>query len=227
MEASWSVMISFSLYTLAIIFVGLWAAKTASRTSKDYLIAGKGLGAWVTSISASASSESGWVTLGLVGEAFNVGLGAIWVIPGCLMGYAFNWFFLARRIQKYSSENEALTIPGILAARFPDRGNTLRMIAVIVIAVMMTTYVAAQLNAAGKAFSAVFGTSYMISVLIGAFIVLVYTISGGFKAVAWTDLVQGILMVIALVVLPVIVIDKLGGAACMVRSQKEALQGKR
>ena len=211
MEASWSVTISFSLYTLAIVLVGLWAAKIASRSSKDYLIAGKGLGAWVASISASASSESGWVTLGLVGEAFTVGLGAIWVIPGCLMGYLFNWLFLARRIQKYSSENDVLTIPDIIASRFPDRANTLRMISVVVIAIMMTTYVSAQLNAAGKAFSAVFGTSYMFSVLVGAFIVLAYTISGGFRAVAWTDLVQGLLMVTALVFLPIIVIVKLGG----------------
>jgi sodium/proline symporter len=211
MEASWSVIISFSTYTLAIVVVGLLAARVASRSSKDYLIAGKGLGPWVSSISASASSESGWVTLGLVGEAFNVGLGAIWVIPGCLMGYVFNWFFLARRIQKYSSENEVLTIPGIIASRFPERANSLRIISVVIIAVMMTTYVAAQMNAAGKALSAVFGTSYFISVMIGACIVLVYTITGGFKAVAWTDLVQGILMVIALVFLPAIVIIKIGG----------------
>jgi sodium/proline symporter len=211
MEASWSVIISFSTYTLAIVVVGLLAARVASRSSKDYLIAGKGLGAWVSSISASASSESGWVTLGLVGEAFNVGLGAIWVIPGCLMGYVFNWFFLARRIQKYSSENEVMTIPGIIASRFPERANSLRIISVVIIAVMMTTYVAAQMNAAGKALSAVFGTSYFLSVMIGACIVLVYTITGGFKAVAWTDLVQGILMVIALVFLPAIVIIKLGG----------------
>lgn len=211
MEASWSVLISFSLYTLAIILVGLWSAKFASRSSKDYLIAGKGLGAWVSSISASASSESGWVTLGLVGEAFNNGLGAIWVIPGCLMGYIFNWFFLARRIQKYSSTSEAMTIPDILAERFSDRANTIRYISVVVIAFMMTTYVAAQLNAAGKAFSAVFGTTYMTSVLVGACIVLVYTITGGFRAVAWTDLVQGFLMVTALVFLPIVVIVKLGG----------------
>lgn len=211
MEASWSVIISFSVYTLAIVLVGLWSAKYAVKTSKDYLIAGKGLGAWVSAISASASSESGWVTLGLVGEAFNVGLGAIWVIPGCLGGYIFNWFVLAKRIQKYSSGSDVMTIPDILAERFSDRGKTIRMISVIIIAVMMTIYVAAQLNAAGKAFSAVFGTGYMISVLIGACIVLVYTISGGFRAVAWTDMVQGILMVIALVVLPIIVIVKLGG----------------
>ncbi len=211
MEASWSVLISFSVYTLAIIFVGLWSAKFASRSSRDYLIAGKGLGAWVSSISASASSESGWVTLGLVGEAFNVGLGAIWVIPGCLMGYVFNWFFLARKIQKYSSTSEAMTIPDILAERFSDRAKTIRYISVVVIAIMMTTYVAAQLNAAGKAFSAVFGTTYMTSVLVGACIVLVYTITGGFRAVAWTDLVQGFLMVTALVFLPIIVIVKLGG----------------
>jgi len=215
MEASWSVLISFSVYTLAIVFVGLWSAKYATKTSKDYLIAGKSLGAWVSSISASASSESGWVTLGLVGEAFNSGLGAIWVIPGCMMGYVFNWFVMAKRIQKYSAKSESMTIPDILAERFSDRGRTIRIISVVIISVMMTTYVAAQFNAAGKAFSAVFGTSYVLSVLIGASIVLVYTISGGFRAVAWTDLVQGLLMVTALAVMPIIVIYHLGGLGPM------------
>jgi len=123
----------------------------------------------------------------------------------------FNWFVMARKIQEYSAERDVLTIPDILAARYSDRAKTIRIISVVVIAVMMTTYVAAQLNAAGKAFSAVFGTEYVISVMIGAAIVLTYTISGGFRAVAWTDLVQGLLMVTALVVLPLIVISKLGG----------------
>jgi len=140
MDASWAVLISFSIYTLAIVGVGLWSAKYATDTSKDYLIAGKGLGAWVTSISASASSESGWVTLGLVGEAFNSGLGALWVIPGCLMGYVFNWFVMAKRIQRYSADSEAMTIPDILAERFSDRGKFIRILSVIIIAVMMTTY---------------------------------------------------------------------------------------
>ena len=180
MQAPLSVLISFCVYTLAIVCVGIWSAKYASRSSKDYLIAGKGLGAWVASISASASSESGWVTLGLVGEAFRIGLGALWVIPGCLMGYVFNWFVLAKRVQKYSTGREVLTIPDMLADRFKDRADTIRIISVVIIAVMMTTYVAAQLNAAGKAFSAVFGTTYQTSVLVGAFIVLAYTITGGF-----------------------------------------------
>ena len=203
--------ISFVVYTLAIVGVGLYSAKFASCTTSDYLLARKGLGGWVTALSASASSESGWVTLGLVGTAFNEGLAAIWVAPGCLMGYIFNWWFMAKPIQKYSADKEIYTIPDLLASIYNKKAMAIRWISVIVIFFMMTAYVGAQFNAAGKAFEAVFHIKYQLGVLIGMLIVVVYTFSGGFRAVAWTDFVQGLLMWLALVILPVIVIAHAGG----------------
>jgi sodium/proline symporter len=211
MGVSWTLIISFSVYTLAIVSVGLYSAKFASRSTSDYLLARKGLGGWVTALSASASSESGWVTLGLVGTAFNEGLAAIWVAPGCLMGYIFNWWVMARPIQKYSATHDIYTIPDMLASIYKDKAMTIRILSVIVIFFMMTTYVAAQFNAAGKAFEAVFHIRYELGVLIGVLIVVVYTVSGGFRAVAWTDFVQGLLMWMALVFLPLLVISHAGG----------------
>ncbi|MCP4580529.1 MAG: sodium/proline symporter [candidate division Zixibacteria bacterium] len=211
METSWSLAISFIIYTVGIVAVGLYSAKYASRSTSDYLLARKGLGAWVTAISASASSESGWVTLGLVGTAFNEGLAAIWVAPGCLLGYLFNWWVMARPIQKFSSEKEVYTIPDLLVALFKEKALAIRWISVIVIFFMMTAYVGAQFNAAGKAFEAVFHIKYELGVLIGVLIVVVYTVSGGFRAVAWTDFVQGILMWVALIFLPILVISQAGG----------------
>jgi sodium/proline symporter len=211
MEVSWSLTLSFIIYTLAIVAVGLYSARYASRSTADYLLARKGLGAWVTALSASASSESGWVTLGLVGTAFSEGLAAIWVAPGCLLGYVFNWWVMARAVNKYSATREIYTIPDLLASIYKDKALIIRWVSVVVIFFMMTAYVAAQFNAAGKAFEAVFHVKYIFGVLIGFAIVVVYTVSGGFRAVAWTDFIQGILMWTALVFLPILVIIHGGG----------------
>ena len=225
MDSSLAVTISFIVYTVGIVFVGLYSAKFASRSTSDYLLASKGLGGWVTALSASASSESGWVTLGLVGTAFNEGLAALWVAPGCLLGYVFNWWVMAHPLRKYAEEHEVYTIPDLLASIYKDRAMIVRAISVIVIFFMMTAYVAAQFNAAGKAFEAVFHIKYQIGVLIGAGIVVVYTVSGGFRAVAWTDFVQGSLMWVALVVLPIIVIIHAGGFGQMFATLKSMEPG--
>ncbi len=211
METQLTVSISFIVYTLGIVLVGLYSARFSSRSTSDYLLAGKGLGPWVTAISASASSESGWVTLGLVGTAFTEGLATFWVVPGCLLGYAFNWWFMARPIHQHASMHEIYTIPDLMGSLFRDREHAVRLISVAVIFFMMTAYVAAQFNAAGKAFEAVFHIRYEFGVLIGVGIVLLYTITGGFRAVAWTDFVQGMMMCLALVFLPILTVTHIGG----------------
>jgi sodium/proline symporter len=224
--ASAAVVWSFVIYTAFIVAVGIYAGRLARRSDEDYLLAGRSLGPWVAAISASASSESGWVTLGLVGEAFTDGLVTVWVMVGCLSGYAFNWFIMARPMRQQSRESGSLTIPDLLSARHPEAEKGIRWVGVLVIATMMTGYVAAQFNAAGKAFTAVFGTDYVTGVLIGAAIVVIYTFTGGFRAVAWTDLLQGLLMAVALVVLPWVVIARLGGPGAMaaeLASQSEGL----
>ncbi|GAB4292437.1 MAG: sodium/proline symporter PutP [Myxococcota bacterium] len=206
MQSSFVIGASFLAYTLAIVFFGVYTSRYAKRSSADFFLAERGLGAWVASISASASSESGWVMLGLVGEAFHFGVATYWVTVGCLAGYLFNWLFLSPRVRKASFADDSITFPDLLAERFDTHKQTIRLVAVIVITLSMLGYVAAQFNAAGKAFAAVFDTSYSVGVLAGAAIVLLYTVSGGFRAVAWTDLVQGILMALALVILPILTI---------------------
>ena len=216
--ASAAVIWSFVLYTSLIVFVGIYAGRLAKGSDEDYLLAGRSLGPWVAGISASASSESGWVTMGLVGQAFTEGVVTLWVLVGCLGGYVFNWFVMAKPLRKLSIETGSLTIPDLLAAKHPEMEKPIRWVGMLVIATMMTGYVAAQFNAAGKAFSAVFGMDYVTGVAIGALIVVLYTFSGGFRAVAWTDLLQGILMAIALVVLPWVVIAEIGGVGEMFSS---------
>ncbi len=203
--------VSFAVYTLGIVAVGLYSARFARRSDEDYFLAGRSLGSWIAALSASASSESGWVTLGLVGWAFASGVSAYWIIPGCLLGFLFNWFVVAGRLRDRSDKLSALTIPDFFAFTFRERVPLLRTLSVIVILVAMLLYVAAQLAAAGKAFAVSFNIDYTIGVLIGAGIVLIYTVLGGFRAVCWTDLLQALLMVGTLVVFPIYLLATQGG----------------
>ncbi|MHC4233800.1 MAG: sodium/proline symporter [Planctomycetota bacterium] len=216
MIASSSVVlgVSFAVYSLAIVVVGVYSARFARRSDEDYFLAGRSLGSWVAALSASASSESGWVTLGLVGWAFVSGVQAYWIIPGCLCGFIFNWFVVAGRLSDQSRKLGALTLPDFFALRFRESLPILRIISALVIVVAMMLYVAAQFAAAGKSFSAAFGrVEYWHGVLIGAVIVLVYTVTGGFRAVCWTDFLQGLLMVGTLVVFPIYLLARDGGFA--------------
>lgn len=203
--------VSFAVYTLGIIAVGLYSARYARRSNEDYFLAGRSLGGWVAALSASASSESGWVTLGLVGLAFTSGVSAYWIIPGCLIGFLFNWFVVAGRLRDRSNELSALTVTDLFAFSFRERVPLLRTLCVIVILVAMLLYVAAQLAAAGKAFAASFDIDYKVGVLIGAGVVLVYTVLGGFRAVCWTDFLQALLMVGTLIVFPIYLLATQGG----------------
>jgi len=206
------VAVSFAVYTLAIITIGLYSARFARRSDEDYFLAGRSLGGWIAALSASASSESGWVTLGLVGLAFTSGASAYWIIPGCLLGYVFNWFVLAGPMRDRSRQLEALTLPDLFSFHFKERVPILRIMSVIVIIVAMWLYVAAQLSAAGKAFSVSFdGINYRWGVVVGASIVLLYTVLGGFRAVCWTDFLQALLMVGTLVIFPAHLLLQKGG----------------
>ena len=160
-------VVSFGLYTLAIVAVGLYSARYARRSDEDYFLAGRSLGGWVAALSASASSESGWVTLGLVGWAFTSGVKAYWIIPGCLLGYAFNWFLLAARMSDRARALSALTLPDFFAFSFKERLPLLRTLSVIVTLVAMFLYVSAQFAAAGKAFAMVLDQADAPAVVVG------------------------------------------------------------
>ena len=110
------VAVSFAVYTLIVIGIGLWASRYTRGHDEDYFLAGRSLNPWVAALSASASSESGWVTLGLVGEAFEYGVSTFWIIPGCLGGYLFNWLVIGRFLRRESEERNALTLPDLLAS---------------------------------------------------------------------------------------------------------------
>ena len=199
--------VSFILYTAIIVVIGVVAGRNAGKDDESYFLGGRKLGPWVAALSASASSESGWLTIGLVGWAFTSGMSAYWILPGVLIGYLFNWVVLAAKLRDQSGKMGAITIPDYLSMRFGEGGPggkppIVRLLAVVVVLLAMWLYVAAQFAAAGKAFESAFGMNYQLGVVIGACIVLFYTVVGGFRAACWTDFAQAIVMFVALAIFP-------------------------
>jgi len=212
-----SITISFLVYTTLVFGFGVYAARFARQSSSDFFLAGRGLGPWLAGLSMSASAESGWVTLGLVGMAFHTGIGAFWILPGTVAAIAFNWWVLGRRLRAVAAGAGAVTLSDVLAGAFAGRqAKIIRAIAALIILVMLTAYVAAQLTAAAKTFEATFGWSYLAGIALGAAIVLIYTSLGGFRAVAWTDVLQAILMILAVTLLPWVLVSELGGMQEMI-----------
>lgn len=203
------------LYLCVLLVIG-WRASRRTHGGEDFHLAGRSLGPWAAGISSTASSESGWVTIGAVGMTYAYGLSGLWFAPGCLLGYMVNIYFVAPRLRPLSANNGSVTLTDIITRRWGDPGNVLRVTATTIILLCMMIYVASQMTAAGKAFSSSLGLDadgpgYLYGVLIGAVVITIVTVLGGFRAVAWTDLFQGLLVATALIVLPLWAIARLGG----------------
>jgi sodium/proline symporter len=216
MDRTTSVLVTLVLYNAVLIGVGLWA-RGRNKSVQDYFLAGRGLGAWVAAISASASSSSAWTLLGVSGAAYAWGLPALWIFPSTVGGFIINWFWVAPRLKRLAAEEQAVTLSEVIAP--PETGRHRKLIlrtAALIIVFCFTFYIASQFEAAGKAFESVFELSKQNSILIGAAIVLVYTLLGGFWAVSVTDSVQGGLMAVAALVLPVVALSAVGGFSSLV-----------
>jgi sodium/proline symporter len=129
---------SFVVYSLFFIGVGLYSTRLRKKTEDDFVLANRELGPWAAALSASASSESGWVMLGLVGEAFATGMAAFWIVPGIAAGYLFNWFVLAERLRKHSRQTGSVTLTQFLLHRFDVRSGAIRWISIIILAYTVT-----------------------------------------------------------------------------------------
>jgi len=223
MESSSStlILVIYILYLCVLLTVGILTRKR-TKTVADYFLGGRKVGPWLTAVSSTASSESGWVVLGATGLVYADGLSAWWFMPGCLMGYLINWFFLAGKMRRHSKENNSITVPDYIAYSFGDRFHLLRSVAVLIIFFCMLGYVAAQFTAAGKAFQAIFDWPYATGVLMGAVIIIIYTLMGGYLAVVWTDLIQGLLMAFGLVIMPIIAFFVVGGLSAVISAAPDA-----
>lgn len=196
-------LIGFILYLVAILLVG-FITYSINKSHNDFFLAGRKLNPWVVAFSERASGESAWLLLGLPGAAFASGLLEFWTALGCVSGIIFYWFFIARALREESEQMGSITVPTFLAARFDKGQSAIRMLATFIIIFFFIFYLSAQFNGAGKILNVTFGLDQTTGMIIGAVVIIFYTMMGGFFAVAWTDMIQGIIMIGTLVVLPLV-----------------------
>ncbi|MFE8701324.1 sodium/proline symporter PutP [Cytobacillus sp. FJAT-54145] len=204
-------LITFIIYLIAMLFIGIISYRMTSNLS-DYVLGGRSLGPGVTALSAGASDMSSWLLLGLPGLAYATGLDSIWMCVGLLIGAYLNWKFVASRLRSYTEvANDSITVPDFLENRFKDQSRLLRVISALVILIFFTFYASSGLVGGALLFQETFGMTYNTALFIGAIVIISYTFLGGFLAVSWTDFFQGLLMFLALIIVPIVAIMNLGG----------------
>ena len=192
----------FIVYLCFLLLVGFFTYGF-SKTQEDYFLAGRKLGPWVTAFSERASGESAWLLLALPGAAITIGLGEIWSVIGIIVGITASWYLIAEKLRVETEKYDSLTIPEFLHRKYKDDSNIIRLFSALIIAFFFLFYVSAQFHASGKVLNSLFDLSPITGITVGAVVIIIYTLMGGFFAVAWTDLIQGILMIGTLVILPI------------------------
>lgn len=208
---------SFVIYMLLMLGIGLYFY-TKTNDLSDFVLGGRGLGPGVTALSAGASDMSGWLLLGLPGMIYSTGANGLWIALGLMCGAFLNWHYVAQKLRLSTQElNNAITIPDYFSNRFDTQANSngiaLRILTAVIILVFYTLYTSSGLVGGAKLFEATFGLAYLDALFIGSAIIISYTFLGGYNAVSWTDFIQGILMLLALVITPIVVIYELGGVS--------------
>jgi sodium/proline symporter len=204
--------ISLGIYFIIMLGIGLYAFKTNEDSASGYLLGGRKLSAPVTALSAGASDMSGWMLMGVPGAMYVSGASSLWIAFGLIIGAWINYLVVAPRLRVFTEvANDSITLPDYFENRFLDKTRLLRVIASIVIIIFFTLYTTSGVVAGGKLFESSFGLSYEVGIFLTAGVVVTYTFFGGFAAVSLTDFIQGIIMFIALILVPSVVIYELGG----------------
>ncbi|HLO12084.1 MAG TPA: sodium/proline symporter PutP [Pseudoneobacillus sp.] len=203
-------MISIGIYMVGMLIIGWYAYRKTSNLT-DYMLGGRSLGPAVTALSAGAADMSGWLLMGLPGGIYVSGLADAWIAVGLTIGAYLNWKFVAPRLRSYTQVANSITVPGYLENRFKDNTKLLRIVSGIVILIFFTFYVSSGMVSGAVFFENSFDTSYLTGLLIVAGVTVAYTLFGGFLAVSYTDFIQGLMMVTALIMVPIIGIIKTGG----------------
>ncbi len=205
------ICIAIVVYLAAMLAIGVWCAKMNSSVD-DFYLGGRKLGPFVTAMSAEASDMSSWLLMGLPGVAYLSGLAeASWTAIGLAIGTYLNWLIVARRIRLYSQHLGAITVPQFFSKRWKDERNLLSAIAAVVIIVFFIPYLASGFSACGKLFASLFSTDYVTAMVISGAVIVIYTVTGGFLAASFTDLVQSIIMTAALLIVLVFAVNQAGG----------------
>ncbi|WP_339328903.1 sodium/proline symporter PutP [Sediminivirga luteola] len=216
---------AIAIYFAAMLAVGFYAyRRTAGH--EDYMLAGRRLPSWAAALSAGASDMSGWLMMGLPGAIYLAGLIEAWIAVGLTMGAYLNWRFVAPRLRAYSQvSRNSITVPSFLGNRLRDSSRALRIVSGAIILIFFTFYVSSGMVAGGVFFESTFGTGYVTGMVIVGAVTLLYTMFGGFLGASLTDVVQGLMMMVALIVVPVIAVIALGGPAETLAAITEAGPG--
>ena len=208
------------VYLAFMVFVGIFYSRRNKNVS-DFYLGGRKLGPLVTAMSAEASDMSSWLLMGLPGLAYLSGCSeAGWTAIGLAIGTYFNWLFTAKRLRRYSEKNHSITIPEFFSNRYRDKSHSLLAIAAIIIVVFFVPYTASGFSACGKLFSSLFGLPYFSAVILSAVIIVAYTALGGFLAASTTDLIQSIVMTLAIVIVVFFGLHMIGGADVAITNAK-------
>jgi sodium/proline symporter len=219
--ASWQILIAMVAYLAAVIIIGFYFKEKANTNSDNYFIGGRSLGPWIASMSAEASDMSGWLLMGLPGVAYWCGLSdAVWTAIGLAIGTYLNWLIVAKRLRRYSTVSNAITIPDFFSNRFKENKKVILMIAAVFILVFFAVYAGSCFVTFGKLFSTLFSVKYQIVMIIGAIIVIVYTFMGGFLAESVSDFMQGVIMIIALCAVLIVGTVAAGGVPAILENMK-------
>ncbi|ULO01777.1 sodium:proline symporter [Campylobacter sp. RM5004] len=210
-ELSLPIIIDFIAYSLLMIGIGVYFRRK-NKTSSDYFVGNKSLGPVLSALSAGASDMSSWLLMGLPAAILLDGLAKSYIAIGLSIGALLNWLFVAKRLRIYTDiKQNCITIPDFFETRFDDKNGILRIICAFVILIFFTIYISSGFVAGAKLFEEVFNINYFYGLFIITFIIVTYTFLGGYKAVCWTDLIQGLLMMLALVIIAIVMLKALGG----------------
>ena len=219
------ILIAMVLYMAMVIWIGVIYSKK-TKTSEDYFLGGRGLGPWVTAMSAEASDMSSWLLMGLPGLAYATGFSqAGWTAIGLILGTYLNWKIVAKRLRHYTEvADNAITVPDFFSNRFKDDKKILSSISAVMILIFFTVYTASGFAACGTLFNSVFGLNYQKSMIVCAIVIVLYTSMGGFLAASTTDLIQGLLMSFAIVIVLIVGVVNAGGVANVI-AHGQAMEG--
>jgi len=208
-----STIIMFCLYLAGMQVIG-WIFYRRTKNLSDYILGGRGLNTWVAFLSAQASDMSGWLLLGLPGFAYLAGMEAAWIAAGLALGTYLNWKLVAKRLRIYTEvAGDSLTLPDYFENRFRDTSKILRIVAAVFIIFFFMVYTASGFVAGAKLFNLVLGFPYEWALAAGVIVIISYTFLGGFMAVCWTDFFQGIMMFLAILIVPMIAVNAIGGVS--------------
>ena len=220
-----AIMATIIAYLCFVIFTGIMIGRRSKKNSEGFYLGGRGMGPLVTAMSAEASDMSSWLLMGLPGVAYLSGVAdASWTAIGLAVGTYLNFLLVAKRLRRYSVQIDAITIPSFISKRYGEKKPVIMCIASLAILIFFVPYVASGLAAIGKLFNSLFGWDYMMAVIIGTIVIISYTSVGGFSAVATMDLIQSVIMSVALIVITVFGINQAGGLDVVVENAK-ALPG--